>query len=229
MGYVMSPSGLQTFRQCPLKFHGTYIDKSIPWKDSPSKARGTQVHAALERAVNRGWDEMPMIDSQFDAGYARQVVNGLRGFSKDEFYLRTEKELAITKDGKQCDWWAPDAFLRAKADVVLVSYDKSRYVILGDWKTGKIWDRDAFQLRVEALLCHIIYGVSQVKYAYWYVDQGETVDDEIDFSRGLADVQDVFETMNELRLSLKTNYFAPRRNKFCRWCPKDGTTECMSF
>ena len=226
MAYVMSPSGLMTFRQCPLKFHGTYIDKSIPWKDSPSKARGTQVHSGLETAVNKGWDKMPMVDNQFDSGYARGIVNGLRALADCGYQVFTEKELAITKAGAPCDWWAPDAFLRAKADVLMLPPDNSKPVILGDWKTGRKWDIDSFQLRTEAFLCHFIYGVPSVRYAYWYVDQGETVDATVNLSTTLADVQDVIDTMTEVRMAIKNNYFPAQRNKFCRFCPKEGTVEC---
>lgn len=226
MAFVMSPSNMKSFADCPLRFYGSSISKEIPWMDSPQKARGTAIHAALEKAAHKGWQGDPAYDDKMDVGYAKAVVQTIQSHKSRGYKLFTEHEMAMTKQGKACSWWDGAAFLRAKADVLLLPKHDWQPLIIGDWKTGRIWDKENFQLRVEALLTHILYGAKKVKYAYWYVDQGQPVQDEIDFSKGLADVQDIYDLMQDMRLALRDNNFPAKKNKFCKWCPWEGTEKC---
>lgn len=227
MSVVMSPSGLSTYRQCPLRFYGQSISREIPWQDSPAKARGTALHSALEKALHG--DDAALgqtLDDTIDAAYVRACVHMLRSRVSEGYALATEHMLVMNRKGEAKDWWSIDAFLRAKADVFLHNAGAEWPVLIGDWKTGRIWDKDAFQLRVEALLAHVLYDAPRVQYAYWYIDQGETVEGEIDFTKGLADVADIYELMTEFRESVKNNYWPPTKNRFCKWCPWHKTESC---
>lgn len=227
MVLVMSPSGLATYKQCPLRYFGQSVEKSIPWVDSPAKARGTEIHNMLEKAAWEGQEYVTCVDDRINADYARSVVQTIEHYKSRGYILKTEHEMAMTKQGQAVDWWSDKAFLRAKADVLLISNGPQRGAIIGDWKTGKVWDRaEHMQLRLEALLVHILYGLEQIKYSYWYVDQGEAVQGELDFSKGLADVQDLYALMGEFRQSVKNNYWPARQNRFCRWCPWHKTENC---
>lgn len=223
---VMSPSNLATFRQCPLRFYGSSISKELPWKGTPQKSRGTVMHTAMERAMRAGWkDDLPF-DSQVDAGYVKRTVDEILDRRAHGYDLKIEHEMSMSKAGKAVDWWSVDAWLRAKADVLLLHPDPEKPVIIGDIKTGRVWDTDFFQLRVEALLAHILYQRTGVLLAYWYIDQGETETESIDFSLGLADVQDILDLMQEMKLSIRDNYYPAKPNKFCRFCGFDKTGKC---
>ena len=45
-------------------------------------------------------------------------------------------------------------------------------------------------------------------------------------SRGLLPVQDVVDTMRDMKTAIRDNCFFPVRNKFCRFCDFNGKTEC---
>lgn len=227
MQVVMSPSGLAGYKQCPLQFYAMRVSKELPWRDSPAKSRGITLHSALEKALH-GDDEAleKAMDETVDASFIRNTVLMLRKRIAEGYALATEHMLVMDRKGQAKDWWSIDAFLRAKADVFMHNPEKKWPIIIGDWKTGRIWDRDAFQLRVEALLAHILYGAPRVQYAYWYIDQGETVEGEIDFTKGLADVADIYELMADFRRSVKNNYWPPQVNKFCKWCVWHKTKNC---
>lgn len=228
MNVVLSSSNLQTFRQCPRKFYGQSITKQLVLKPSKQKTRGTQIHGLMERALQTGWtDEIGgQFDNQVDISIVKDTVKFVEGLRKIGWDLRIEHEMCVDRQCTPCGWWDEKAGLRAKADVVLVPENTDDTLFIGDIKTGKKWDEDSFQLRVEALLGHIIYESKEVAYYYWYIDSGDIVHASIDFSRGLADVRDVLDVIKDCRQSIKNNYFPPVENRFCKWCDWYKKKEC---
>lgn len=222
MAVVFSPSNLSTFRTCPRKFYGQSISKEIKWQGTKQKSRGTAMHNFVQQAVRTGWPDAGMTDTTADSGYTRNVVEILRGANAEIFI---EHEMSITAQGKSCDWWAGDASLRARADVFLLPKDDSP-MLVGDIKTGKNWDDDHLQLRIECLLAHIIYGRPVVKYQYWYIDQGETEEGLIDFRNGLDPVRDIYALLQDASLAVKNNDFPAKENRFCKWCAWHKRQEC---
>lgn len=224
MAYIMSPTGISSYRDCPRRFYEQYITKFIKWQTSPAIVRGNDVHALVEEAVKVGFDPSANWPEGVNLGYVEQVVNEARAAIDAGAIPTIEHELVVTnklqpaKDG----WWAADAWLRAKADLTLLT-DRPLVV---DIKTGKKWQSDHLQLRLEALLMHFIYRKTQVDYAYWYVDSGETVTGSCDFTNGLDDVQDIISTIRTLQRAIAENSFFPKRNKFCNWCVLRGTEKC---
>lgn len=220
---VLSPSNMDSYRTCPLRFYGQSIVKDLPWKASASKLRGTQIHADIEKCLKRGWDESIAWDSTIDTGYAHDMVQTVRSAVKSGSKLYVEHEMSIDKHGLPTGWWSETALLRAKADAVVVGDGVARVI---DIKTGRRWDSDDFQLRIECLLIHLLYAIPVVRYEYWYVDQSETWDGQIDFRRGLDPVHDIYDTMREMLQSMRDNDFPAKRNKFCRWCDYNNTEKC---
>ena len=227
---VLSPSNMQTFRDCPLRFYGSSVIRDIPWKASTSKARGMAVHNNLEKCLRLGWQHGISWDDQINTYFAKERVDAVQNLRRSSD-LFIEHEMAINHATCKCDWWAEDALLRAKADAILVPkknypFDYRPRIDIIDIKTGKKWDEDDFQLRVEALLAHIIYKYDLVHYEYWYVDTAETSIGTIDFSQGLAPVQDILDLMHDMLLSIKQNNFVRHPNRFCRWCAYYKTEKC---
>lgn len=222
MAIVFSPSNLSTFRTCPRRFFGQNVEKSIKWHGTKQKSRGTLLHKFVQDAVKYGWPDTGMTDATADSGYTRGVVDGLRSLNGEIF---VEHEMSMTAQGKSCDWWAGDAFLRARADIFVLPKDSSP-IIIGDIKTGKNWDDDHLQLRIEALLAHIIYARPVVKYQYWYIDQGETEEGIIDFRNGLDPVRDIYDLLRSASLAVKNNDFPAVANIFCKWCDWHKKKEC---
>lgn len=223
---VLSPSNMSSYLQCPLRFYAQSISKEIKWKPSKSKLRGTKVHGDIEKCVRLGWQHDIVWDTEIDLYYAQDRIDMANRLRQSGYKVLVEHEMAINKMGVSCGWWDETALLRAKADIVLVppSLPNTLYVI--DIKTGRKWDEDDFQLRIECLLAHLIYRVPVVTYEYWYVDDGQTVDGTIDFTNGLMPVTDIYDTMRQMLQDIKNNDFRPTRNKFCKWCDFYNTEKC---
>lgn len=222
MAVVFSPSNLGTFQNCPRRFYGQSVSKELKWVGTKQKSRGTQMHKFMQDAARLGWPDTGLTDATADAGYMQGVITGLQRMNADMFI---EHEMAMTAKGKQCDWWAGDAFLRARADIFMLPRDDSP-VVIGDIKTGRNWDSDHLQLRIECLLAHIIYQRPVVKYQYWYIDQGETEEGLIDFRNGLDPVHDIYDLLRDANLAVKNNDYPATANKFCKWCDWYKKKEC---
>lgn len=216
---------MDSFAKCPLRFYGSSVIKDIPWRASKAKARGTTIHSNVEKCLRLGWQPNISWDSHIDLDYVRRRVDEVQTL-RATHELHIEKEMAIDKQGRSCGWWDDNGLLRAKADAMLIPKNPNDVLYVLDIKTGKRWDDEDFQLRVECLLAHLIWQVPQVQYEYWYVDEGETHDGVIDFRNGLGPVQDVYDLMRDMLLALKNNNFPAKRNKFCKWCDYYGTPKC---
>lgn len=223
MAVVFSPSNLGTFQNCPRRFFGSSVSKELKWQGTKQKSRGTKLHTFVQDAVRLGWPDAGLTDDTVDSGYTKAVVDSLRVMDAERLI---EHEMAMTVQGKACDWWAPDAFLRARADVFVIPKDEAAPILVGDIKTGKNWDDDHLQLRIECLLAHIIYARPVVRYQYWYIDQGETEEGIIDFRNGLDPVQDIYALLRSASLAVKNNDFPATPNKFCKWCQWYKQKEC---
>lgn len=220
--FVFSPSNMMAFRTCPRRFQAQSITKEIKWKASVQKSRGTIVHGDIEKAFCKGMQSVTHWDDKLDTSYVSNLIDTVRGIKGQ---LLIEKELVVTDKFKPTnDWWDGHALLRAKADMLILPDDGDPWLI--DLKTGKKWDTEDFQLRVEALLVHLIYGRDVIRYSYEYVDIGERVEGVVDMSRGLLPVQDVVDTMRDMKAAIRDNCFLPVRNRFCRFCDFNGKTEC---
>lgn len=226
MSFAFSPSNLSTFKQCPRKFQAQSLTKEIKWQASQQKSRGSMVHTALEKAIKQGFDAVRSWPEGLDMDFVRSRVQGVRQCVAAGAQVFNEHELAITRTLRTSDWWDDNTWLRARADLVIVPEQPELPVMAIDYKTGKKWDEDDFQLRVEALLLHCIYGRPRISYSYWYVDPGETVSGLIDFSQGLYSVEDIVGLLRAAETAIAGNSFFPRKNRFCKWCGLYKTPGC---
>ena len=222
---VLSPSNMDTFARCPLRFFGSSVSREIVWKASKAKSRGTLIHSQLEKCLRLGWQPQLSWDGQIDLSFARQMVEDTRNLL-GAYDLFIEHELAIDKMSRPCGWWDENALLRAKADAILIPKDPADPIRLIDIKTGRKWDDEDFQMRVEVLLAHLIWDNPRVLYSYWYVDEGMESDGFIDFNNGLGPVADIMELMRDMLLSIKNSDYPARKNKFCKWCDWYQTPKC---
>lgn len=215
---VMSPSNILAHKKCPLQAWGQR-EKLIAWKESPQKARGTAVHSALEQAVKDKFKPPAALPDGCKPAYISDVMRAMSlEAHMEKMQVMTEQSLAVNRAFKPTNFFADDTFFRCRADLLMVYPDK-RGAIIGDWKTGKIYDYSKDQMRLEAVLVYAVFGTPRVDWKLFYVDQGQTKEGTVDFSNGLGAVQDLLEVMQEMQALDKNNGpWSARKNPFCRWC-----------
>lgn len=224
--FVFSPSNMSTYRTCPRKFQAQTITKELLWQATAQKSRGTLVHNVVEMALRSGLDAVTSWPEGIDLDYTRNsIVEARAAASGGKILIEEELTLNKTFNPTPEGWWDKTAFIRARADAVIIPASEVPPLVV-DIKTGKKWDDDDFQLRVNALLLHFAKKFPVIRYEYWYVDSGETFGNTIDFARGLTPVQDVIELMKEMSMSIRDSYFPSQKNKFCKWCGLSGTPSC---
>lgn len=151
--FVFSPSNMSTYRTCPRKFQAQTITKELPWQATAQKSRGTLVHNVVEMALRSGLDAVTSWPEGIDLDYTRNsIVEARAAASGGKILIEEELTLNKTFNPTPEGWWDKTAFIRARADAVIIPASEVPPLVV-DIKTGKKWDDDDFQLRVNALLC----------------------------------------------------------------------------
>lgn len=143
-----SYTSLKTYLTCPRQYQARYIEKSMPYVQSPQAARGDAIHKQLEGAIRDGievnvWTPPGLMTMLQQAGAS------------------PEQEYAITSSGTPCGWWDPACFLRGKIDVDLPT-------LMIDWKTGKYYP-DPMQADVYATLKRATEGKPKLPLTFIFV------------------------------------------------------------
>lgn len=216
-------SKLDDFVNCPKAFFHKSVLKLYPYVEGPAQAKGNYVHKAFELYVDGG-TPLPTKTEYADDGkiislnlighkpYLDRLIN-LPG----EIYA--EREIAIDKKGKPCNWFYPDVWHRGKIDFTNI-YAVKRYARIVDYKTGK--KREKFkQLIANAMWVFIMYPeVDTIDVCfYWTEDQSE--------SKATYKREDIDKLWDQLipdliqyRDAFRTDLWQPRQSGLCAgWCP----------
>jgi putative RecB family exonuclease len=225
---ALSPSRASDFKQCPLLYRFRVIDR-LPSPPSPAAARGTLVHAVLERLfdlpagdrtpaaaaalVGPEWERLVaqepelagLLDTDDDGAVdgwfaeAERLVH--RWFTlEDPTRLEpAERELFVEAE-------VDGLVLRGYVDRLDVSADGAMRVV--DYKTGRspseLFERSSlFQMRFYALVLWRARGVIPRMLQLVYLGNGELVRYEPDEA--------------DLRAA-RTGDWRPRVSRLCDWC-----------
>lgn len=231
MNFALSPSAIKTFQKCPYQFYAKYIEGSLPYTQSEAAARGDKLHKAMERSLVSGVFEWPEVATERAARSFFETCGKLRRTGWD---LHVEANAATTRDGRACEYKdkPPVNFLRSRIDLYATHPDHD-FVIVVDWKTGKVWDLDTVQLVVNALCLKAVTGKRKYKMCFAYLDQDKIVDhsldvplvpfDEYDKPQVDAHFAGLYWTIHNMFACETEGLWPKKPNRFCRWC---GVKDC---
>ena len=207
---IWSYSMLKMFRDnCPHQGQAQYIDKTLPYIETPERKFGNEGHDALDKRVGAG---KPLPEAyRFCEPYAAAF---------DGKPVTTEGWCQIATDGKACVRNAPNKFGHGKVDLSLIQGDVG---YINDWKfvsDKALKYEDPFELKVFALLLKAKYPHLQtIKGTYTYLKQGKISD--------VFDLSDVGATWNEICSLVQTimnwraiGEFPKRTSPLCAWCAR---------
>lgn len=168
----------------------------------------------------------PVLPEGVDVLYVADLMTKLKRLATEhKLIVLAEQDLAVTKTFKKTDFFADDVFFRARADLLMIK--PGGFAVIGDWKTGKIYDYSKDQMRLEALLVSALYNIKIIHWRLFYVDQGKTVQGLVNLSQGLGCVKDLTDVMHEMQqLSASNGPWLAKKNKFCKWCDWYHKDEC---
>lgn len=208
---VASYTFLRDWGNCPHKAYRRYIKKDLPkFVHTKESKWGDDVHTAFEVRIKHGTAFPPGME-KFEAIAAPLVQAG----------AAAERMLGVTVDGRLCDFFAPDVWLRGKIDAT-VYRDNNVGVLptaaIFDWKTGKRREeRD--ELAIHAVLLKAWKPTVQKITAYYVWLQDNEVGKPHDVSNTEQMFRNINYVMNDVANAIEVENFPKRRNPLCGWCP----------
>lgn len=200
-----SMSRLSLYEQCPFKFKAVHIDGL---KEPGSKAmdNGKAVHARGEQYLK---GQVKVLPADFKLLAVEMEEAKAVG-------AESELEVTFTKDWRITGWFADDAWLRIKIDILVLKEDA---VTIVDLKTGKNRGGYEDQLELYALAALLMYPeADKVSAELWFTDTGEI----IGTSHGDYAQKDVPALKKKwekrVRPMFMDKLFSPRPNVFCGYC-----------
>jgi hypothetical protein len=201
---VASHTFLNDFGNCPHKAFRKFIKKDLPkFVQTDAMKWGNEVHSAFEVRIKHGTKFVPEM-AKYEAIAAPLVAAG----------AVAEKMLGITVDGRMCDFFAPDVWLRGKIDSTIA---KNNVAVIFDWKTGKRREEKA-ELLTHAVLLKAWQPTIQKVTAHYVWLQDNEVGKAHDVSDTETKLAEIRSTMNTVRNCLEIEDFPKRPNPLCGWC-----------
>ncbi|NNM44926.1 RecB family exonuclease [Knoellia koreensis] len=240
---ALSPSRASDFKQCPLLYRFRAVDK-LPAPPSPAAARGTLVHAVLERLfdlpaeqrtpaaaaelVGPQWERLVQEEpelAEMIAGDEKRTVESWFGEAnalietwfglEDPTRLEpAERELYVETD-------VDGLVLRGYVDRLDVAPDGAMRVV--DYKTGRspseLFEGKAlFQMKFYALVLWRLRGEIPRLLQLVYLGNGEVVRYSPDEHDLLSLERNLKAVWQAIERAATTGDWRPKTSKLCDWC-----------
>jgi hypothetical protein len=145
MKYTWSYSGINLFKQCPLKYYRLKVVKDIVEPVQDHLLYGTAVHKAAEDYVKDG--------TPIPAKYAF-IQNQLDKLIAIEGEKYCEFEMGLTKSLQACEFKAEDVWWRGIADLIIINGSKAYLVDYKTSKSSKYADTEQLELLSLSIFKH---------------------------------------------------------------------------
>jgi putative RecB family exonuclease len=249
---ALSPSRAADFKQCPLLYRFRVVDR-IPSPPSPAAARGTLVHAVLERlfdepAEHRTPDRaVGLLPSAWEALVAEEpelaaMIEDSEHLSEESWFQdagRLVERWFTLEDPTRLEPEARELYVETEVDgLTLRGYVDRLDVAPGgelrvvDYKTGRspserFEGKALFQMKFYALVLWRMRGEVPRMLQLVYLGDGEVVryvPDERDLLAIEANVRAVWRAIER---AAETGDWRPSPGRLCDWCDYKGL--CPEF
>ncbi len=204
-----SYSAIKLYDNCPKRYYHQRVTKEVVDTGGEASKNGERIHKFLEERLKQE-AELPQEVSKYEE--LCQAVENQIGSGQ----LLVEQELTLNNRFRPTTWFAEDAWLRSKLDV-LILHPKTAVVM--DWKTGKR-KPDTFQLDLFAAQVFLHFSnITKVKSSFvWLPDSkmdGETYKRE-DLPKLL---EAVLTKIRRIEQSQAVGVWPAKPSGLCGYCP----------
>jgi CRISPR/Cas system-associated exonuclease Cas4 (RecB family) len=204
----VSHSRLSQFVNCPKQYHEVIVLKRVQDSVTEEGIWGNRVHKHFEQSLK---SNTPLPE---EFGAYQAYLDEIRKVTGE---MQVEVKLAIDTNLQPCDFFAPNVFMRAVADVLHLQQARA---LAMDHKTGKP-KTESRQLMMTALLVFHTYPHIEVcKTGYfWLRTQSKTT--EVFYREQLQDMwQELLPDIKQYKHAFDTDTWQPRQSGLCNgWCP----------
>jgi putative RecB family exonuclease len=197
MPYSLSPSSISAFKECPLAFRFSYLER-LPEPPSPWASKGTLVHRALELLMNRPNDDRTVDAALADLDRARAELADDPEFaglelSDDERalfdadaealvrrYFELEDPTTVHPIGLELKLQAEFRGVRLRGIIDRLELDAEGELVVTDYKTGGV-PSERFEgkslggVHIYALLCEQMLGKRPARVQLLYLKKPEMI------------------------------------------------------
>ncbi len=240
---ALSPSRASDFKNCPLLYRFRVVDR-LPSAPSPAAARGTLVHAVLERLfdlpahertieaaaelVAPEWERLVALEPELaglldadDDGSADAWYHQAVGLVRTWFSLEDPTRLEPAERELYVEAEVDGLTLRGYVDRLDVAPNGALRVV--DYKTGRspseLFERSSlFQMTFYALVLWRLHGVVPSVLQLVYLGNGEIVRYVPDEADLLATQRSIAALWRAIQKAAESGDWRPRRSRLCDWC-----------
>lgn len=199
---------LMTYRDiCERQAGERFVDKVIPYVETPEMAWGNRVHKAFQYRLERG-QPLPEDMHQWE-GFAAAF---------DGRMVICEQQLAVDRNWQLCEYYDKSGVIwgRSKADATVLSPDQTK-AYLGDWKTGKPRE-NPFELQVQAVFLKARYpSLQEIHGQYHWLKEYRSgpIHNLSDFD---ATRNEIVRIYNMILNDWHAGHWPERPGHLCGWC-----------
>ena len=199
-------SALKTFQNCALRYYYERISKEVKDTGNAATIWGNRVHSMLENRL-KDTDQVPADHPEWE------VLCNM--FEQLPGTLHTELEMTLTEQLEPTGWWADDAWMRLKADVLVVNAPTA---LVADWKTGKRRP-DFDQLELTALMTFKFFPeVDEVKACFVWLNDLQMDSETYTRAQAPALWEKFLTKTRRIEMAQENNIWPANPSGLCNWC-----------
>jgi putative RecB family exonuclease len=193
----LSPSSIAAFKECPLAFKFSYVER-LPEPPSPWASKGTLVHKALELLMLRAPADRTPDAALADLGAAWQLLETDPEFAELELtpdawaefhtsaqelvlrYFELEDPTRVEPIGLELKLEARLGDLRVRGIIDRLDRDADGELVVTDYKTGSVpteryEGKSLAGVHIYALLCEQMLGRRPARVQLYYLSKPEAI------------------------------------------------------
>ena len=207
MSTQWSYSSLRHYEQCARSYAEIRVYKNYKKEDIKASIYGEQLHSAAELYCTKNQPlppEFAFMQPTLDAVLAKK---GAR---------MAEYEMAVTKDLRPCAWMSSNAWVRGKADLMIIERGTGVAWVV-DWKSGndKYADKDQLDL-MSLLVMEHCPEVTDVRSALIFVVKGSMFKHRVTRAEAPRLWERYRERVAKIDGALGSGVWAPTQTGLCR-------------
>ena len=206
-----SYTALKMYETCPKRYYHQRVTKEVVEQPGTATVYGERVHKQLEDYLKTN-TPLPT-----ETVALQPLCDTVKENTQGGGMLLVEQEYTLTSDLKPTSWFAPDAWLRFKLDVLAIRPNGRAIVI--DWKTGKRRP-DFDQLEMFAIAVFSFWP-SADRVSSMFVWTKENATDKETYKREHLDDMwtRLLTRIHRVEKSLETDNWPAKPSGLCKFCP----------
>lgn len=240
MPYSLSPSSISAFKECPLAFRFSYLER-LPEPPSAPASKGTLVHRALELLMCRPPDDRTIDAALADLDRARAELAAHPEFAElqltdDEWaafhadaeqlvhrYFELEDPTSVHPIGLELKLEARVGGARMRGIIDRLDLDADGELVVTDYKTGGVpseqWEnRSLGGVTIYAVLCEQMLGRRPARVQLLYLQKPEAIISIPTEQKAAGVAQRTTALWRAIETACARDDFRPHPSKLCDYC-----------